>query len=136
MACDKKRTISIEESLGLFQSPSAVHSQELDSIHHLFSRKYLGAESEAPDAFAQTQTVHLGKDHAMVLLALQALLGRDFDKVMVVSEERSPKCARLGQLRLICRSKLPFLICGSGFNASPSQFLGDTHIHILIGVES
>lgn len=46
----------------------------------------------------------------MVLLALQALLGRDFDKVMVVSEERSPKCARLGQLRLICRSKLPFLI--------------------------
>jgi len=77
----------------------------------LFSRKYLGAENEAPNAFAQTQTVHLGKDHAMVLLALQALLGRDFDKVMVVSEERSPKCARLGQLRLICRSKLPFLIC-------------------------
>ncbi len=73
---------------------------------------------------------------AMVLLALQALLGRDFDNVMVVSEERSPKCARLGQLRLICRSKLPFLMCGFGFNASPSQFLGDTHIHILIGVES
>ena len=109
--------------------------QKFDSIDHLFGCDNVRKESQSPDALTQSQSMHIYENYAAVVVSRSVDLCGDLDQIGIMCENHGLERSGMSQLTLVSYSDLLLVICRTRLYSPAAQTFGDSHVHVLIGVD-
>ena len=79
--------------------------------------------------------MHIYEDYAVMVLSLAVNFRRDFDKVRIMRKNHGSDSSGISQLNFVSYPDVLLVIRGRRAHSPAAQPFGDSHVHVLIGVD-